>query len=436
MAKRANISRDAARFPVKSFEPSPLLIGVAALFSATLPLETMAFSTGDGHQSISLVPGILLATVYLAQVFMLRGATFVSMVVVLAFVLALWGLLSVLWSAEPEASLSWTRKLITTIPMIWVVSSSATTRRARDWMFGGYALGACIGAVGTVVSGISGEVYRGQSSRFSWASQDPNALAVSIAVALPIVFFLLGRRPTPIYRLGLIAAVPILLLGIFTTGSRTGLIAAALALATGVLIVWKRSRIGGVSVGIALAIAFPILMQSANSGATQRMSDIGSQLTELDFSGRGQIWGAGAGVALQDPIVGQGAGTFPYAVSAVFGQPTASHNIFLSLQVELGVVGVLLMLMILGFAGLSSGRISGEGLLWVGLGLTWLCGGLTLTMTLEKLTWWLIAMASAGTLMLRMRRRQASGSAVPGADPYATSGRMESDSISGKPSTV
>ena len=60
------------------------------------------------------------------------------------------------------------------------------------------------------------------------------------------------------------------------------------------------------------------------------------------MGGRTTIWNAGARAFLKKPITGYGAGSFAPAVRPILGYPRVSHNSYLTVLVEQGIVGFLL----------------------------------------------------------------------------------------------
>src|SRR5581483_10849836 len=91
--------------------------------------------------------------------------------------------------------------------------------------------------------------------------------------------------------------------------------------------------------------------------------------------------------------LGVGSSAHPAAVVTIIGRPLVAHNTFLSVLVELGIPGELLLFGLLGAAFFCAWRMTGlERILWVISLVTWcigVCGG---TWEYRKTTWFLISL--------------------------------------------
>src|SRR5205823_14099218 len=64
------------------------------------------------------------------------------------------------------------------------------------------------------------------------------------------------------------------------------------------------------------------------------------------FGGRGVIWKAGLQQAQEHPLRGVGAGAFPAAIAPTLGHRWSAHETFLTVLVEEGIIGIVLLLAI------------------------------------------------------------------------------------------
>jgi len=116
------------------------------------------------------------------------------------------------------------------------------------------------------------------------------------------------------------------------------------------------------------------------------------------------LWAAGLDAFRNHPFLGVGSGAYGLTILKVadFSYMTGSaanavaHNTFLSILVELGVVGALLLFMLLASMVYSAIRMRYlERCLWISLLLTWTIGVSALTWEYRKPTWFLFSLLAA-----------------------------------------
>nr|WP_283775355.1 O-antigen ligase family protein [Desulfuromonas sp. CSMB_57] len=187
--------------------------------------------------------------------------------------------------------------------------------------------------------------------------------------------------------------LPLGAVAILLTGSRASFLAAMVPVA---YILWSSRRLswGQVLIGtgvIALAVLASLKYVPATSW--QRLSTIGMELSRGSVGGRGRIWRDGFQVFLEHPLFGVGAGAFRGGLAARFGYQAAPHNLFLSIMVGLGIVGLGLFLTALYWAIRSLPRMPrSQRHLWIALLVSWFTGVMTLGWEYRKTTWLLLAL--------------------------------------------
>jgi O-antigen ligase len=135
------------------------------------------------------------------------------------------------------------------------------------------------------------------------------------------------------------------LVAIGLTGSRGGMLATIVALMIVPLTMTKltpgrmAAAIGMLMLSGALAVAY------VPEKVVERLATTGTEVEELSLGGRFTLWRAGVKAFAQRPITGYGVGNWRHAVSPWLGPtPQVAHNSYLSVLVELGLVGLLLYL--------------------------------------------------------------------------------------------
>jgi O-antigen ligase len=238
-------------------------------------------------------------------------------------------------------------QLFLVVWMIWELAPS-TGRVLR--LLTAYVFGSYVGALSTIL------LYRreaGALRRFAAAGVDPNDLAMTLALALPMAWYLGMTTRRPVLRWIFRAYVPIGLFAIGLTGSRGGMIATVVALLI-VPLGMTRLTPGRLAVAILLlglsgALAVTYLPRTV----VERLGTARSEVEEGGIGGRLKLWKAGLRAFTNKPIAGYGPGGFIPAIQSQLGLSSqVAHNSYISVLVEEGIVGLALYLaMFLGVAG-------------------------------------------------------------------------------------
>jgi O-antigen ligase len=132
------------------------------------------------------------------------------------------------------------------------------------------------------------------------------------------------------------------MLGLFLTGSRSGMIVGALALS---IVPWTlprlrfRTKVAAVLVAV-ICTATAIAYVPAQSW--ERLSTTREQITTGTLNNRTVIWKAGLSVYPEHPIIGFGVNGFSRATDHVLFGDKGAHNAYISVLIELGFVGMFL----------------------------------------------------------------------------------------------
>ncbi len=144
----------------------------------------------------------------------------------------------------------------------------------------------------------------------------------------------------------------------------------------------------------------------------QRLFRVGTDLTQGTMTHRTQIWSASMDVFREHPLIGVGADAHPAAVVRILARAMVAHNTFLSVLVELGVIGALLLAGLLAAAFYCAARMRGlERLFWSLVLLTWCIGAFAGTWEYRKATWFLFSMVAAHAYTRTKRRVRQEGAA-------------------------
>lgn len=222
--------------------------------------------------------------------------------------------------------------------VLWMIWELARSARRQLGLLTAYVFGAYVAALGTIM------VYRSEAGllrRYAAGGGDANDLAMTLALALPMAWYLGMTYRQPLLRWACRGYLVVGLVAIGLTGSRGGMLASMVALLIVPLTMTKltpgRFAAGIVLLGISGALAVAYVPETI----VQRLATTGTEVQELDLGGRFRIWVAGVNAFARKPVIGYGTDGFQAAVRP-WGAGQVAHNSYLSVLVEQGMVGFLL----------------------------------------------------------------------------------------------
>jgi O-antigen ligase len=137
----------------------------------------------------------------------------------------------------------------------------------------------------------------------------------------------------------------------------------------------------------------------APEAARQRIATTTTEIRRGTLHSRTVIWKAGLRAWRSRPVTGAGAGAYPDVVRPLIGVPGrpgheyVAHNVFLSVLVETGIVGLALFGLALALLALFVWALrDGDRLVFTAAAAVWLAGAVTLTWEHRKPTWLLPAL--------------------------------------------
>jgi len=328
--------------------------------------------------------------------------------------LVAWSALSILWTADSESTIIRAGTYVQLLFVVWLIWELATTGDRMLGLLQSYVLGALVCSFSTIGNFMIGrtsaqlEADAGrtvfETSRYSIAGLNANDLGLIIALSLPMVFYLLaspkGRLIKALCWLQLVAGF----IAVLLTGSRGSLLAAVVGLAMLPLTISRLPRWQRFVLMIACASLVACGAYLVPLNIWQRIFSFGSEVSGGTLTHRTTIWTAGLEAFRDHAFLGVGSGAYGFTIvkAADFSYITGSaangvaHNTFVSVLVELGVVGALLLFALV--AGLYYCAFQMRGLdrrLWIMLLLTWTVGVSALTWEYRKPTWLLFGLLAA-----------------------------------------
>ena len=325
---------------------------------------------------------------------------------VVMFVFILWNIASFYWSVQGDDTVQRIKTYVQVGILAWILWDLYTTPKALKAGLQAYVLGAYVSIGSTIFNYLKGETYN--YLRYSATGFNPNDLGLILALGIPVAWYLTvsktnGRKAQAL-RLVNFAYVPAAILAILLTASRGSLIAAlpALLFLVGSLTrlkLYQRVLLFAALTGSLFAL-LPLVPQSS----FQRLGTTGTSIAEADLNSRVDIWREGIGVSSEHPIVGIGSGAYRAAVESGH----VAHNSFLSVLVEVGMIGFVL------FAAISAIAVyeamhqpRRDSIFWFTVLLVWALGVSVHSWEHQKTTWLFLSLVviSAGAFRRQRLRR-------------------------------
>jgi hypothetical protein len=328
--------------------------------------------------------------------------------------LVAWSVLSIFWTLDWDSTVTRVGTYLQLLTMVWLIWELAVTEGRIVGLLQAYVFGALVASLGTIYNLMTGRTAAQlaatipgkvvwETHRYSFAYLNEDDLGLLLALSIPMVFYLLASRKGLLVELlcwlQLGAGFTSILLG----ASRGALLAAIFALIMFPLTVsrlprWQR-YVSPVACAGLLAGGAYLVPQSLWS----RIFQFGYyEITAGTLTHRTVLWAAGLEAFRDHPFLGVGAGAYGPAILRAVDIPYVAHNTFLSVLVELGIVGAVLLLALLGSIFYCAIRMRYlERCLWITLWLTWTVGVSALTWEYRKPTWLLFGLVAAHTYARR-----------------------------------
>lgn len=260
-----------------------------------------------------------------------------------------WSALSFVWADSRSAALGGTGRYALDMLLVPIAFAAIRERRHVVWVLAAYIAGAALSAV----YGFATSSAAGFTGRLTGAFGDPNAEATVFAASIPLLIALMVVvRQSARMRLLSLTGLVLLFLGLVSTLSREGLLAFGAVLVTAVVFGGRWRGRATVLLAIGATATAGYFFVVAPLAARQRV-------TSQDTSGRSSIWTVAWRVTRAHPLLGVGTDNFivvesqyvnqPGLVLATYiiGNPRVVHNTYLEALADLGVPGLVTLLLVL-----------------------------------------------------------------------------------------
>jgi O-antigen ligase len=330
---------------------------------------------------------------------------------VLMILFVMWAATSYLWTLDPDFTTKEVPVYLRLLLMVWLIWQLLPDAQHQIGLLQAYVFGTLVPSIDTIVRFMNHK--EAAYLRYAGAGSNPDDLGLIMALSVPISYYLLirsGRRKAWFYLAQLLLAGTSLLL----SAARGGFLAVAVALTivplTAARLKWRQKM--AILLTVALFISAAAMLVPANSW--DRLSTIPNELRAGDLSGRRSIWAAGLEVFREHPFLGVGAGAYLPSVRHILVEPNVAHNTFLSVLVELGVIGLGIFCALLAFLLLSAKELPWlPKRVWLVCIAVWLVGVSTLSWEARKPTWLLFGLLLSQNASLSHKARRNHAPAVP-----------------------
>ncbi|MEZ4599294.1 MAG: O-antigen ligase family protein [Syntrophotaleaceae bacterium] len=300
-----------------------------------IPLESSIFIMGVG--TLGRVVGIFAMGVGLFFLLALKQEFRFHALLWFMLIFVLLNATSMFWTIAPENTYKRAFSYFQLLMMMWLILQWCDKENKVHGLYLAFVLGSLGLACGVLNQFLSGTM----DERISAYNFNPNEIASILSLSIPFAWYLFLKKG-PLRWLCL-ASIPAIGQAMLLTGSRAGLVKGLLGAAFIVLTPPKGMRrswpfiVGGASLVILASVSVFLPEKTLD-----RLLTVQTELASGNLGGRGEIWSLGLEGFAHHPIWGVGAGSFSRTMSSYFPLAKAPHNVFISILVDLGLVGLII----------------------------------------------------------------------------------------------
>jgi O-antigen ligase len=307
---------------------------------------------------------------------------------IMVFLFVLWNAVSIFWSHGANRTLAHLATWMQLLALVFILWDLYTTEAAIRAGLQAYILGAYVAIGSAIYNYFSGNAFYTHYQRFSAGATNPDGFGFILVLGMPLAWYLATTPNTNKSRFWTFinyAYIPFAYWGIALSGTRTALIASIIASLYGLTTLnrvrpWRQA----VLILVLILTANYALPNLASLKSFQRLGTTGTELTQGDLNNRTNNWREGINSFLNHPFLGVGGNMY----RSVNSWDKVGHNSYLSILVELGLIGFVLFAGILMIAFARAWSLRGwEAWFWLTVLAVWATGASTLTWEGRKTTW-------------------------------------------------
>jgi O-antigen ligase len=316
----------------------------------------------------------------------------------------LWNALSVLWSAAPGQSFRHVATMVQSLGFVLILWDVYRTRAALLAGLQAYVLGVYVAVMSAVFNYLNSNTSYVHYERYTPGLTHPDGFGFVVALGIPVAWYLAG--PASPHQRGLLrivnyAYIPVALFGIALSGTRTALIACIPGMVFGLASLTSLRLPTRIAIFVALIASLYFLAPIvAPLRSFERLRTTQAEATQGNLSGRSDQWRESLASFAERPILGVGSNMF----RSVNTQGKVAHNSFLSVLIELGLIGLALFGAIVMIAVIHALRQPGwHRMFCLVILLVWAIGASALTWEDRKTTWLFMGMVVVSAALRSQR---------------------------------
>lgn len=311
----------------------------------------------------------------------------------LFMVFVLWNMTTFYWSIDSETTLRFMFTYLQLFLLAWIIWEFGQTDQQLMSLQCAYVLGAYVSSLALFHAFLQGN----QVTYFRYAAYgfDPNDIALIIALGVPLAWYVSlltdNRLMVWLYR----SYLPVAFFAVTLTASRASFIALMVAYC---FVLWTYSNLSLLSkAALLLLVVFSgyFLLSLIPDYSWARLSTIGSEIASGNLNSRLAIWLGGLKAFAHNPLLGIGVGTFPTGVLPYLGVEISPHNLFLSILVGQGLIGIFIFASLITVLVVSAWHLPQlKFRLCIILLATWMTGIMALGWEHRKPTWFILSLVA------------------------------------------
>ena len=272
-----------------------------------------------------------------------------------------WMALSLIWADDTGTAFFEAWQWYPPVAVFLIIATTLHTRRQVTALCALFVVGAVAsmfaGAVGGGLTAAGQLSVNATPGRLQGGAGDPNILATGLVAAIALAGALIAVAKRGLIRFMLLAAAVVMAVGLVLSGSRGGLIAAAVG-TLAAFVCFKRQRL--MVFCMVLIVASGLALALAGSSAQR------SRFFEFNDggSGRSALWTVAWRLGLSSPVIGVGVnnfivrapervldpGSLEHVTKISDAKVAVAHNTLLQSFVDTGIVGLTLLIAVLAAA--------------------------------------------------------------------------------------
>lgn len=305
----------------------------------------------------------------------------------------IWAILSYFWSVDKSLSGKIIFSLARILILIILCAKLITSREKLFKIMECYVLGGYFAIGSTIYEFMQTRNLNFTPERYSALGVDPNDLGVTLSIAIPIAWYFSSTHKKSLMRAIFLIYIPLCIGTVFLTGSRGALVTLSLSLLVVPLTFLKstpKSKIFFIGSILVALYSTSLFLPDKTLDRFVRMPD---DIRRADLTQRQEIWKGGFEIFSDNAVYGVGAGAYRTALYKLKQMPNVAHNTFISVLVELGLIGFGLFLCILLFL-IQSILImkGGYRFTYAVLFLAWVVGASSLSWDYYLQTWFVFVL--------------------------------------------